>query len=42
MAMVTARVVIENATFIHLKVPTRSAKIVEEEAKQWLNDVSSK
>jgi hypothetical protein len=33
---------IENTTFIHLKVPTRSSKTVEEEAKQWLNDLLSR
>jgi hypothetical protein len=33
---------IENTTFIHLKVPTRSSKTIEEEAKQWLNDSLSR
>jgi hypothetical protein len=42
MVVVTAPKMIENVIFIRLKVSTRSAKIAEEEAKQWLNDALSK
>jgi hypothetical protein len=42
MVVVTAPKMIENVIFIRLKMPTRSAKTAEEEAKQWLNDALSK
>jgi hypothetical protein len=42
MVVVTALDMVRNATFIHLKVPTRSSKTIEEEAKQWLNDSLSR
>jgi len=42
MMVVTAPKMIENVIFIHLKVPTRSTKTAEEEAKRWLNDALSK
>jgi hypothetical protein len=42
MVVVTAPKVVGNAIFIHLKMPTRLAKIVKEKAKQWLNDALSR
>jgi hypothetical protein len=40
MVAVTTSNVVGNTTFIHLKVPTRSSKIVEEEDSQYLDDVA--
>jgi hypothetical protein len=42
MVVITTLKVIENTTFICPKVATRLAKTAKEEAKQWLNDASSK
>jgi len=42
MMVVTALEVFRNVIFICVKVLTRSAKIAEEEAKQWSNDTSSR
>jgi hypothetical protein len=41
MMVVTTQEVVGDAIFIHLKMPTRSAKISKEEAKWWSNNALS-
>jgi hypothetical protein len=42
MVVAIALEVVENATFIRLKIPTRLAKTTKEKDTQWLNDASSR